>query len=65
MRVSHHILNTASKVVMYNLASTGMETYLGGKGFNQSVTLAKAGVSVDHAGMIGEEGEPFLEACKV
>ncbi len=46
------------------LASRGMETFLGGKGFNQSVTLAKAGIPVYHAGMIGQEGSIFLEACK-
>ncbi len=46
------------------LASRGMETFLGGKGFNQSVTLAKAGIPVYHAGMIGEQGGIFLEACK-
>lgn len=45
------------------ISSTGMETFLGGKGFNQSVALAKAGVPVYHAGMIGEEGRDFLKAC--
>lgn len=38
------------------LASSGMETYVGGKGLNQSVALAAAGATVYHAGMIGEEG---------
>ena len=46
------------------LSSSGMEVFLGGKGFNQSVALAKAGVPVYHAGMIGKEGEVFLDACK-
>lgn len=46
------------------LSSSSMEVFLGGKGFNQSVALAKAGVPVYHAGMIGKEGEVFLEACK-
>ena len=41
------------------LSSSGMEVFLGGKGFNQSVALAKAGVPVYHAGMIGKEGEVF------
>jgi ribokinase len=31
--------------------------HLGGKGHNQSVAIAKAGISVWHAGMIGSEGE--------
>ncbi len=45
------------------ISSTGMETFCGGKGLNQSIALAKAGVPVYHAGMIGEEGERFLEVC--
>lgn len=45
------------------LASGGMEVYCGGKGLNQSVSLAKAGVNVYHAGMIGEEGGILLETC--
>lgn len=45
-------------------ASIRMETHLGGKGFNQSVALAKAGLEVYHAGSLGEEGQLFLDACK-
>lgn len=45
------------------LACAGMETFLGGKGFNQSVALARAGVPVFHAGLIGEDGGAFLTAC--
>lgn len=44
--------------------SSGMEIFYGGKGFNQSVALAKAGVNVYHAGMIGEDGLGFLDKCK-
>lgn len=44
--------------------SEGMEIFLGGKGFNQSVSLAKAGVKVYHAGMIGDDGDGFLPVCK-
>jgi ribokinase len=33
----------------------------GGKGFNQSVALAKAGAHVIHAGCIGADGKMFLE----
>lgn len=47
------------------LASAGMETFLGGKGFNQSVALARAGVPVFHAGLIGEDGGEFLKACEM
>lgn len=45
------------------ISSTRMETFCGGKGLNQSIALAKAGVPVYHAGLIGEEGERFLEVC--
>lgn len=44
--------------------SQGMNTFLGGKGFNQSTALAKAGVEVYHAGLIGEEGIIFQETAK-
>ncbi|MCI9237308.1 MAG: ribokinase [Dorea sp.] len=46
------------------LASYGMSIFCGGKGLNQSIALVKAGVSVYHAGMVGEEGGALLEACK-
>ena len=45
-------------------ASYELNVHLGGKGMNQSVALAKAGVAVYHGGMIGEDGQPFLDACK-
>lgn len=45
--------------------STGSRNiFLGGKGINQSCALAKAGVEVYHAGMIGADGTAFLDACK-
>lgn len=37
-----------------------MDTFVGGKGLNQSVALAKAGVPVLHAGAVGEDGEFLL-----
>ena len=45
-------------------ATGSRNTFLGGKGMNQSVALAKAGVDVYHGGLIGEDGQPFLDACK-
>ena len=45
-------------------ASYGMNVFLGGKGINQSVAAAKAGAEVYHGGMIGEDGQPFLDACR-
>lgn len=46
------------------LSSSGMDTFLGGKGLNQSISLARAGVPVFHAGMVGEDGQQFLDTCK-
>ena len=46
------------------ICSAGMERYFGGKGLNQSIALARAGVPVYHAGMIGEDGDAFLELCR-
>ena len=44
-------------------ASLEMQDFLGGKGMNQSVALAKAGVATYQGGMIGPDGQPFLDAC--
>lgn len=46
------------------LASGGMHIFCGGKGMNQSIALAKAGVPVYHAGMVGKDGQMLLDACK-
>lgn len=46
------------------LAANGMQTFCGGKGLNQSIALARAGVQVYHAGLIGEEGKILLETCR-
>ncbi|EOQ38163.1 ribokinase [Butyricicoccus pullicaecorum] len=45
-------------------SSTQLQLFLGGKGMNQSVALAKAGVEVYQGGMIGEDGSVFLDACR-
>ena len=45
-------------------ASHEMNVFLGGKGMNQSVALAKAGAEVYHGGMIGDDGQLFLDACR-
>lgn len=45
-------------------SSFGMNIFLGGKGINQSIAAAKAGAQVFHGGMIGPDGQPFLDACK-
>lgn len=45
------------------LSSKERQVFLGGKGLNQSIALAKAGVKVYLAGMIGEDGNRFLDVC--
>ena len=45
-------------------ASKSRQTFCGGKGLNQSIALAKAGIPVYHAGLIGEGGEQLLEVCR-
>lgn len=45
-------------------AADGMNIFLGGKGINQSIALAKAGADVYHGGMIGSDGQLFLDACR-
>ncbi|MDD2958576.1 MAG: ribokinase [Lachnospiraceae bacterium] len=46
------------------ILSSKMEPFCGGKGLNQSIALAKAGVPVYHAGLIGEDGDMLLETCR-
>lgn len=42
------------------ILSRGFAEFLGGKGLNQSLALARAGAEVYHAGSIGPDGGPFL-----
>lgn len=43
------------------LSSDSLNVFSGGKGLNQSVALAKAGVETWHAGAVGEDGRFLLE----
>jgi ribokinase len=43
------------------LPATDYGVFAGGKGFNQTIALARAGVAVVHAGAIGRDGEWLLE----
>lgn len=45
------------------MASFELHEYCGGKGLNQSVALARAGLDVWHAGIIGNDGRMLLDAC--
>lgn len=44
--------------------SNSMQVFTGGKGLNQSVALAKAGMEVYHAGCIGTDGEMLTDVLK-
>ena len=41
------------------ILSRGFAEFLGGKGLNQTLALARAGAAVYHAGAIGPDGAPF------
>ena len=46
------------------ISSNKRESFLGGKGLNQSIALARAGAKVYHAGAIGNDGEELLKVLK-
>ena len=47
------------------ISSTGMEVHCGGKGLNQSIALAKAGMEVYHAGIVGTaDGDMLIQALE-
>ncbi len=46
------------------LDTADVQTHCGGKGLNQSIALARAGADVTHAGMVGADGTPLLDACR-
>lgn len=45
------------------ISSSAFQVFCGGKGLNQSVALARAGASVYHAGLVGNDGDMLLAAC--
>ena len=46
------------------MASSELHEYCGGKGLNQSIALARAGLDVWHAGTIGHDGDLLTDACR-
>lgn len=47
------------------MRSLGREIYVGGKGLNQSVAMARAGLKVWHAGAVGPDGEMLVTFSKI
>jgi len=54
-----HIVREGETETSYNL-----ETFPGGKGLNQSVSVLRAGAKVYHAGLIGEDGDMLKDILK-
>lgn len=54
----HHIVEGGETI-----SSSKREIFCGGKGLNQSIALARAGVKVYHAGMVGKDGAELLKIC--
>lgn len=46
------------------LSSLSYARNFGGKGLNQSIALAKAGVQIYHAGKVGNDGQDFIDYLK-
>ncbi|WP_434309088.1 ribokinase [Hominifimenecus sp. rT4P-3] len=46
------------------LSAKALHVYIGGKGLNQSIALARTGISVYHAGAIGTDGRFLIEALE-
>lgn len=43
------------------LSATSIDNFVGGKGFNQSIALSRAGARVSHAGKIGKDGKKLFQ----
>ncbi len=59
------ILLTTSSPLGKTIFSGGRELSVDGKGLNQSVAMAKAGLPVWHAGILGNDSELLLDTLKI
>ena len=46
------------------ISSGGRSVFVGGKGLNQSIALARAGMETFHAGIVGPEGGMLIDALR-
>lgn len=46
------------------ISAADLQNFVGGKGLNQSVAIAKSGMPVYHAGCVGEDGEMLVDYMK-
>jgi ribokinase len=46
------------------MSSNSYNVFLGGKGLNQSIALARAGANIYHAGKVGKDGDNLVGALK-
>lgn len=57
-----HVYNTDHFVVPgETMSALAYNRGFGGKGLNQSIAMAKAGLEVYHAGRVGADGQPFID----
>ena len=60
-----HVYNTDHFVVPgETMSAASYARGFGGKGLNQSIAMAKAGLEVYHAGRVGADGQPFIDYLK-
>lgn len=57
-----HVYNTDHFVVPgETMSALAYNRGFGGKGLNQSIAMAKAGLEIYHAGRVGADGQPFID----
>jgi len=57
INIDHVYRVAALPIAGETIASKGYEKFLGGKGINQSIAIARAGADVMHIGVVGSDGD--------